>query len=68
MLDKVIKISNKQAYLIYDDGRVVSLWSDTDVNEIINIMLRPLNYSGDFETHCRSMDDTASINILKKVI
>lgn len=65
MLDKIMKINNHQAYMIYDDGRIVSLYSGTDVNEIIMIIVSPFNYDMDMQTYCRSLDDTVSINLNK---
>lgn len=39
MLDRILKVSKHQAYMIFDDGRVIGLYSDVDVDRIIEIVL-----------------------------
>jgi len=38
MLDRILKVSKHQAYMIFDDGRIVGLYSDVDVDRIIEIV------------------------------
>ena len=62
MLDKVIRVSKHQAYLIYTDGRIVGLSSDRDVDELIMLMILPINTNGDLKLYINSMQDTISID------
>lgn len=66
MLDKIVRIDRHNALMIYSDGRVVSLYSSDNVNDIIIIMLQPLSVnSSSLESYCHSLDDTCSIDITK---
>lgn len=58
MLDKIVKLNNNDAYMIYEDGRVVTLHSNTNVNSLILTMLLPYSYEESFESYCRSLEDT----------
>ena len=63
MLDKLIKVNKNQAYLIYDDGTMIGLYSDKDVNDIIMTIVVPQFYDGNFNSYCRSLEDTMSLDI-----
>lgn len=43
MLDRILKVNQHQAYMIFDSGRVIGLYSDVNVDDIIAIVLQPLN-------------------------
>lgn len=66
MLDKIFKFNKNQAYLIYQDGRIVSLYSSSNVDDIILTMILPTFYDGTMPSYCKSLEDTSSID-LKKV-
>jgi len=58
MLDRILKVSSHQAYMIYDDGRVVGLYSDVNVDDIIAIVLLPPGRSVTMAVYLASEEDT----------
>jgi len=61
MLDRIIKISRHQAYCIYNNGRVVGLYSDVNVDDIIAIVLLPTYKSVTMASWSSSLDNTQVI-------
>ncbi len=62
MLDKIVKVNKNQAYLIYTDGRIVGLSSDKDVDDLIMLMILPINSGGDLKLYLNSLEETMSID------
>lgn len=61
MLDKIIKVNNNQAHLIYTDGRIIGLVSDKNVDDLIMVMILPYRCNGNLKTYLSSIDDTILI-------
>lgn len=66
MLDRIVIASQHQAYMVYDDGRIVSLTSDVDVRRMIYIMLEPIECSDNVSPYqSESLEDTQVTEITK---
>lgn len=63
MLDKIILINKYEAHIIYQDGRVVTLSSDVNVLDIIEIVIAPINVVNDIQFVDTSLDNTQSIEV-----
>lgn len=63
MLDRIIKVSRHQAYMIFGDGRVVGLYSDVNVDDIIAIVLLPAGKSVTMSSWLGSVEDTHVVKV-----
>jgi hypothetical protein len=58
MLDRILKVNRHQAYMIFDDGRIVGLYSSDNVDDIIAIVLLPAGRSVTMASWLGSVEDT----------
>jgi hypothetical protein len=63
MLDRILKVSKHQAYMIFQDGRVVGLYSSDNVDDIIAIVLLPPGRSVTMASWLGSVEDTHVLKV-----